>query len=234
MSTPVDSPLLLLTRPESDSQEWAEWLSELGIRSLISPVLEIEPLSPAYDSATYSGIIITSKHSLAEISSPKDRELFIVGQSTAALATEMGFTNIEVISLTADCLIAALSPRKFDKPLLYLSGDVISVDIPARLAERGITVHRKTAYAAHARTSLSREAEEALRAGLVGGVLLFSARSAVVFRALAGHLPLGGMDAFCFSEAIARQEEGHWRSVYAPQRPVKEDFELLIRRHYRM
>jgi uroporphyrinogen-III synthase len=69
-------------------------------------------------------------------------------------------------------------------PVLYLSGKETAGDLAGDLAARGLEVERVVLYEAVAATTLPREARFALQEGTADGVLIYSPRSARVWKAL--------------------------------------------------
>lgn len=224
-------PKLLLTRPESDNEHWAKLLGSMGIETIASPLLHIEHLSKPIDCKDYSGIIITSKHAVIPAAECGNLPAYLIGNATAAHAKDYGFSHIAAIAPTARELLALIPAAQGEKPLLYASGEVTSVDVVKLLEERGINAKQEIVYKAIAAESLSAEAERALAQGEIDGVLLFSARTAEIFQGLTSHRHV---TLFCLSEAIAHAcaPDEQWREVLFPESPTAEALATLIHEYY--
>ncbi|MBM3617991.1 MAG: uroporphyrinogen-III synthase [Alphaproteobacteria bacterium] len=222
---------LLLTRPESDNIYWAKLLHSFGIKTVSSPLLRIQSFSPLLNPRDYSGIIITSKHAVLPASGCSNLPAYAIGAATAAFAKENGFANIAAVAPTVRELLALIPPQTNGLPLLYASGEVTTVDVVQELKARGIACHQQIVYRAEAAESLTADTLNGLRDGSIGGVLLFSARTAEIFQMLT---PSRDLTLFCFSKAIADAcaPHGQWRNVVYADVPTAEAFEALIREHH--
>lgn len=225
-------PRLLFTRPESDNDYWAKLLQTYGIETVSSPLLHIQPLTVVFNPAAYSGIILTSRHAVTPALDCRALPAHVIGQATANFAVERGFTQITTIAQTAQELLPMIPDSESGKPLLYASGENISVDVVQELQKRGISAVREVVYQAVAAENLSEEAYNGLKNGSIDGVALFSLRTAEIFRKLT---PSHDVSLFCFSLAIAEScaAAGQWRGVRYPALPRADAFEECIAKHYR-
>ncbi|HSG94248.1 MAG TPA: uroporphyrinogen-III synthase, partial [Afifellaceae bacterium] len=92
-------------------------------------------------------------------------------------------------------------------PLIYLAGKARSGDLEGRLEGIGFSVDLRVVYDMEDVGRLSDVAVDALRAGEIDGVLIYSQRSAAAFALAlraADLTPLSGVHAFCLSDAVAR------------------------------
>ncbi|MFV3131713.1 uroporphyrinogen-III synthase [Niveispirillum sp. KHB5.9] len=200
---------VLVTRPEPGAAQTAASLSALGYHPILAPVLTIEPIpGPPIDLSGFDAVAVTSANgvrALAARTADRGRPLYAVGARTAALARDLGFTDVH----SADGDVASLSALLAGKGhVLHVAG----VDVAGELAPADIVVTRLTAYQAVAAKDLPVEALDALRGGLVAYVTLFSPRTADLFVRLAqkaGLSPLaGGWTALCLSAAVAQAASG--------------------------
>jgi uroporphyrinogen-III synthase len=203
----------------------------MGHRVLISPVLRI-----AFDpdivipEKAYQAIAITSANGSRALAGnpalPRLLKLpvFTVGLQSAEAATEIGFTNVEAtggnVSALAARMRVTLNPRL--GPILYLSGQDIAGDLAGMLAEHGFDVERAILYKAAPAWALESKAVQALSGGEIGGVLLYSQRSARIWRSLIESAGL--TDAcrtvrhYCLSSKVAAALAPAYRTI-APERP---------------
>jgi uroporphyrinogen-III synthase len=144
-----------------------------------------------------------------------------VGSQSAEAARKTGFRKIRQAGGSVAALIdhvrGELSSR--EGPLLYLSGEETSGDIPGSLEAGGFKVDRVVLYAAQPALCLEPPAAEAVRNNEAGGVLLYSARSARVWaKCIAADNLIPYMEAllhYCLSPQVAEALPGEWRTVTA-------------------
>jgi uroporphyrinogen-III synthase len=184
---------LVLTRPLEDSEKLAGTLEGMGHRVLISPVLRIVLYSDiAIPEQAYQAIAITSANgSRALEGNPALNQLsrlpvFTVGAQSGEAAMQVGFRNVEAtggdVSLLATRILTSCNPQS--GPVLYLSGQDIAGDLEGMLGQKGFEVRRVVLYEAVPARALENETAQALRKGDVDGVLLYSRRSARIWRTL--------------------------------------------------
>jgi uroporphyrinogen-III synthase len=186
---------ILLTRPAPDNQKTAAALRAAGYDVLLAPMLRFEPVPFDIDEdEAFAGIVLTSANAAraAEASKLAARlrklPVFAVGDHTAAVAREAGFSD--VLSAGADGAtlreliverVAARSGKSARGALLYLAGENLSRDLGRELALHGLTLVTKTAYRMAAVHSLPPDVGEAFARGGIEAVMHFSARSARAF-----------------------------------------------------
>ena len=100
---------LLVTRPAEDAAPLAALLEEKGHEVTLEPLLTIEPVDNAVlDFEGVQALLITSANGVrafAERNAERDLPVLAVGDASASVARELGFTNVE--SATGD--VAALA-----------------------------------------------------------------------------------------------------------------------------
>ena len=234
MPTRSKSPLgLLVTRPAEDATATAEKLQRRGFRPILTPLLTIAPIPDAVlpDLGDYLGLIVTSANGVRALAERTDRRgdlIMAVGEHTAARARALGFTRVESADGDALVLVNYVSDRldPDEGKLLHLRGETLAVDPAPILRDAGFTVDSCTLYRAEIIERLTDEAEAALAAGTVEGVLLYSPRSATAFEAaLKGGI--GGeaakaLTAYCLSPAVAKALALAYRSVQVAPHPLGE------------
>jgi uroporphyrinogen-III synthase len=184
---------LVVTRPIEDSEKLARTLSDKGHRVFMSPVLRIVLHSDvAIPERAYQAVAITSANGSRALAGNSALTrlsrlpVFTVGAQSAEAALKTGFTNVEAtggdVDALAACILAACTPES--GPILYLSGKDIAGDLEATLTQHGFEVERIVLYEAVAARALENETARTLARCEVDGVLLYSRRSARIWRTL--------------------------------------------------
>lgn len=185
---------VLVTRPHPDGEATANSLRASGFEVLLAPMLRFEPV-PFHDDdeARYGAVIVTSANALRAIGPHLSSSrllklpLFAVGEHTAVLARDAGFS--EVIAAGGDAgalrelVLASAKAKRLKKaaPLLYLAGADLARDLAGELGEKGFTVVTHTTYRMVPALSLPREVCDAFVASKIEAVLHYSRRSARAF-----------------------------------------------------
>ncbi len=223
-------PRILVTRPREDARALAEALAERGIEAVIEPMLAIEFLPPpALDLEGVQALLFTSANgarAFAHASARRDLPVLAVGPATARAARAAGFADVAVAGGDVEALavLAAERLRAAAGALLHVSGSAVAGDLAGRLGAAGFEVRRAVLYEARAAESLSPETARDLARGAIGGVMLFSPRTAKTFVTLAARAGLGealaATEALCLSEAVAAAARAlPWRAVRIAERP---------------
>ncbi len=143
---------ILLTRPLEDCSEIILKFQSLGHKVSHLPLLTIGKM--AYEEikfSDYGGIIFTSANAIKFLDLNKlDKNIlcFCVGAMTEKKARTVGFQN----TISADGNVSNLKELILqnyeikDKPLLYISGETISVDLDKQLLNEGYNVKRIINY----------------------------------------------------------------------------------------
>jgi uroporphyrinogen-III synthase len=239
----AETKLLWHTRPRDDSAFFANELAPFGIESIIGPVLQImkKPVTSVVERMP-NALLLTSRHACHALAampaSWRALPTYCVGNATAKAATEHGFTRI--ISGTSD--VQALLPRisgevSSGSTLLYLAGDEIRADVKTMLAARGIDVTMAVVYYAIAEAALAEPVRTALAEGKIGGVALFSPRTARIAGELMHQAGLAeaarGVTAYCFSSNVAEMAASMpWAGVHTCQAPTRRAMRELIISHH--
>ncbi|MEK9660715.1 MAG: uroporphyrinogen-III synthase [Alphaproteobacteria bacterium] len=202
---------VLLTRPLADSRETAAFLAARGIDTVIAPLMEIAVRDEVPPLADVQAVLITSANGLrafAGQSARRDIPVFAVGDASARAAGAAGFVTVE--SAAGDVHDLANLVRRRLRPavgaLLHPAGTVLAGDLAAMLAADGFDVRRYVAYAAKPADRLPDAAVQALRDGTIAAVLLYSPRTATLFRDLADAAGMARycakIEALCLSQAV--------------------------------
>lgn len=206
---------VLVTRPAPDNAATAAALRARGYDAVLSPVLLFEPV-PFHDKADvrYDGVVVTSANALRAVAEHPSLaawcklRLFAVGEATADVARQAGFTNILVAdgdgASLRDLIVGKL---KKGGTLCYLAGEVLSRDLAGELEARGISVVTHTVYRMAPVPQLTAEVVTAFNADAIEAVLHFSRRSARAFfdaaRGSGVEISALALPHCCISDAVA-------------------------------
>lgn len=199
---------ILVTRPLEDGETIAARLRQQGHQALLAPLLTPRFLDgPEPDLDDVQAILATSANgirALARRTARRDAAIFAVGPQTAGQARDAGFTDIRSADGDAGALADAVTrwTEAQRGVLLHVCSEEAPGTLVALLGRRGFTVRRAALYRVEAAAALPQDVRAALAAGALDGAMFFSPRSARVFCALAGDLPVPAT-AFCISAATA-------------------------------
>jgi uroporphyrinogen-III synthase len=184
---------ILVTRPHPDNVATADNLRARGHVVLLAPVLKFEPVV-FHDAseADYSAIIVTSANAIRAAPQLRDLgllelPLFAVGEHTAAVARDVGFTDVIVAGGDAAALrdkvmqSARAKVLKKKSTLLYLAGADLSRDLGGELSAEGFSVVTQTTYRMAPVKIFPRDVCEGFAAHGIEAVLHYSRRSARAF-----------------------------------------------------
>ncbi|MDA9199998.1 uroporphyrinogen-III synthase [Candidatus Pelagibacter sp.] len=143
---------ILLTRPLEDCSEMIIKFKSLGHQVSHLPLLSIEKIDyEQINFSDYKGIIFTSANAVKYLDYKNiDKNLlcFCVGSSTEKKARSAGFQNV----IAAEGNVGNLKElilQNFDQKdgqLIYISGEIISVDLDQQLTNEGYSVKRIVNY----------------------------------------------------------------------------------------
>ncbi len=188
----------------------------LGHTVTISPLMRFRALPDVrLPKRLYQAVLVTSANAVRVLLDHSERDLFAdspllaVGDRTALMARRAGFAKARSAGGSVDDLVALVGStcRPDAGPLLYLAGQARSGDLEGRLEKAGFSVDLRVVYEMEAAGGLSETAVDALCAGEIDGVLIYSQRSAAAFALAlraAGLAPLANIHGFCLSESAAR------------------------------
>ncbi len=179
---------VLITRPESEATALAVALAGRGHATVIAPLFRLQFLHPPAEFATAlascQAVLLTSANgarALAAASEQRSKPVFAVGDTTAATAEGLGFTN--VVSAAGDSrALAELVREKLDPAnglLLHVSGVDVAGDLATALT--GFELRRFALYEARESDVLPDPARAALQARALDSATFFSPRAAAVF-----------------------------------------------------
>jgi len=207
---------LLITRPREDAERTAATLRDRGHTVMFAPLLHIEAVAAELGPGPFAAVLTTSANAARAIAAHERIEelrrlpLYTVGRRSAEAGQAAGFTAVHAADGDAHAMIGIVARELAGAaaPLLYLAGEERSVDIGAELARHGLKVRTAVVYRAAAAERLPSEAERAIAAGELDGVLHYSRRSAETFvrcAAAAGlHDRAHALVHFCLSAQVAK------------------------------
>jgi uroporphyrinogen-III synthase len=179
---------VLLTRPLAQSQEFAAALADRfddALHPVISPLMEVELLTPDLPPEDFVGVIFTSATGV-EASVPFAGRLptlaYCVGARTAKVARAAGFTAISADG-NADALVDLIIARPPGGRLLHLRGEETRGEVAERLTTAGIGTVSMIVYRQRPLPLTGKALELLANTGVVI-VPLFSPRSAALMSGL--------------------------------------------------
>jgi uroporphyrinogen-III synthase len=228
----------LITRPLEDAKPLAELLAGRGVACTVEPLLEIAPDPAAtIDLDGVQAVLFTSANGVrafAAKSSRRDLPVLTVGDGSATVARDAGFSDVTAARGDVDAL-AALVIDKLDPkagPLFHGAASALAGDLQGKLEQAGFTLRRAVLYEAKTATALSPETRMNLALGGIDMVLLFSPRTARTFAELwrAAEAPtLAKTSALCLSAAVAREiADLGWQRVETAANPDQPAMLTLV------
>ena len=209
---------VLLTRPRAGAERFGAALP--GLRTIISPLIEIAGLEDHVTLDGYSGVIFTSENAI-EFIEKASIPAFCIGPRTTAVAMGAG-SYAEQCGHDAEGLVANLLQRKVKGPLLHPHGLHVRGNIAGSLTLRGLNTKGIAVYDQRARKPDDLFHAALSKPGLV--VPLFSPRSAKLFADAVPRVPRDAI-IVAFSENVALALPKDWASqVRTVSRP---DLELM-------
>ena len=209
---------IAVTRPEEDAGPLTAKLTALGHEVVMAPLLTIRPRDGVViPHLPWQAIAVTSANGIRALGTGHGLTSFrtlTVGPQSLAAARAAGFDaeahGGDVNGLAA-FIRGELTPEA--GPILYLSGAETAGDLAAQLAAAGFDCRRVVLYDAAPAETLG-AAEDALRQGRLDAVLLYSPRSAKIWRGLVEAAGLGakaaGLRHLCLSRNVAAALPQDW------------------------
>ena len=175
---------ILLTRPLEDCSEIILKFQSLGHQVSHLPLLTIGKMDyEDFKFSDYGGIIFTSANAIKFLDLNKlDKNIlcFCVGDRTEKKARTAGFQN----TISAEGNVSNLKELILqnyeikDKPLLYVSGETISVDLDKQLLNEGYNVKRIINYRVSHNQKFDENFVEELKINMPDIVYIYSQNSA--------------------------------------------------------
>ncbi len=224
---------LLITRPREDAEPLAALLGERGIETALEPLMSIiDSDTPEPDLSGVQALLITSANGIRAFArrvAERGITVCAIGDASARAAGDLGFGDVASASGDVEALAAMVKADRDPNAgaLLHVAGTDIAGDLSVRLEAAGFEVRRAVLYEARAAGGLSGETRDAMEAGTLDGVLLFSPRTAALFAELVTDAGLSEtcreMNAYCLSPAVAEKAQSlAWRDVVVATEPSQE------------
>lgn len=204
---------LLVTRPRAQGDNLANELRDRGHDVLVLPLLEIIATPQSKISAPDVQAIIMTSAEAARHARPHlegrfcDKNVYAVGEVTAHAAREAGFSHVIVTGQDARSLAFFVEKNLNNKaaPLLYLCGVYRSGEVEKLLEASNFNLIVVPVYDARPVLSSLEKLQDVLSQATPHGVLLFSPRTAALFRdeIVKGKIKVEQMTAYCLSQAVA-------------------------------
>ena len=178
---------ILLTRPLEDCSEMILKLKSLGHQVSHLPLLIVEKMNYGeINFSDYGGIIFTSANAVKYLDYneiDKNITCFCVGNITEKKARNAGFQNTiaaegNVLNLK-ELILQKYLPK--NKPLLYISGEIISVDLDLQLLNEGYNVKRIINYKVSYNEKFDENFIKELKVNIPDIVYVYSQNSASSF-----------------------------------------------------
>ncbi len=224
-------PNVLIIRPQTEAQSLAHCLKQKNIHSTLYPLFKPHFL-PFPDLGTPQAFIITSKNALYSLEAREDLKqipLFVVGDQTASLAQEMGFTTVFRGSGTSQDLVGVILSQADPKkgPLIHLSGEKVTGRLVETLNAHGFDARRQIVYKIEDASELPVSLIEDIQNKTLTHVMFFSPRTTTVFVNLLKKGKLEGstshMTSLCLSENVAEKARLiPWEKVWVSSKPTTE------------
>ena len=178
---------ILLTRPLEDCKEMIIKFKSLGHQVSHIPLLTIDKVDhEQINSLDFKGIIFTSANSIKFLDLKNiDKNLlcFCVGSATEKKARSVGFQNIIAAEGNVENL-KELVLQNFDQKdgkLIYVCGEIISVDLDQQLIKEGYNIDRVINYRTNHNQKFDEKFIMELKLNMPDMVYIYSQNSAQSF-----------------------------------------------------
>ena len=175
---------ILLTRPLEDCSEMIVKFKSLGNQISHLPLLRIDKVN--YEQINFSdfkGIIFTSANAIKFLNLRdinKNILCFCVGSATEKKARSVGFQNVFAAEGNVENLKELLLQNfnQKDGPLIYISGETISIDLDQQLLKEGYNIKRIINYKTSHNQNFDDEFVKQLKLNMPDMVYVYSQNSA--------------------------------------------------------
>ena len=175
---------ILLTRPLEDCSEMILKFQSLGHQVSHLPLLIVEKMNyEEINFYNYGGVIFTSANAIKFLDLDKiDKDIicFCVGDMTEKRARMVGFQN----TIAAEGSVSNLKELILqnyeikNKPLLYISGEIISFDLAQQLLNEGYNIKRIINYRVSHNQNFSENFIKELKINIPDIIYVYSQNSA--------------------------------------------------------
>ena len=178
---------ILLTRPIEDCSEIISKFQSLGHQVSHLPLLSVNKVNYGeINFSDYKGIIFTSANAVKFLDLKKIEKkmlCFCVGSATEKKARSVGLQNVIAAGGNVENL-KELILQNFDKKdgkLIYISGEIVSVDLDHQLEEEGYNIKRVINYRASPIEKFEERFIDELKLKIPDIVYIYSQNSASSF-----------------------------------------------------
>jgi len=188
-----------ITRTQPAADKTAEAIRRLGFDPIIVPLLRITPPDTMPPITPKTAVLVfTSSNGVrafCDLTDKRSWPVVTVGDATANVARDMGFTNVQSASGTSETVTELIKTKFNDEaPIIHCSGDIVRGTITADLEAAGYTAQRDIFYKTETIGHLPELKD-------VHYVVLHSPLAAKILRALAPNC--AHMSAVCMSPAVS-------------------------------
>ena len=227
---------LLITRPLQDSLAFSKQINQLNksIKTICSPLFEIENFVVNHDLSNIGGLIITSSNALRSLKKSCivfSGPVFCVGKSTALLAQSEGYHSISSNGNTSELrnLIKTIVVKSSEK-LIYFRGEETIGKLGEHLRNENYSVEEVICYR-KVPVSLSKKTIDAITSGVICGATFFSIQTVNLFFNYVKYIP-DDFVAFCISKEVCKTilslyPDSHF-SVRTANSPTMNDMCKLV------
>lgn len=180
---------VIVTRAPPGAGETAARLAAAGYDPIVSPMLEIVPVSmQAIDLGDTTDIVFTSANGVRAFAglglSPATRTAWCVGPSTAEAARKARFASVIEGAGNAEDLAALILDRRqhLRGPLVHIANTAAAGELVARLVAGGLDARFAAPYETRPVETLSPDAIAALESDAPVCVMVHSAKAAEALR----------------------------------------------------
>jgi len=178
---------ILLTRPLEDCSEMILKFQSLGHQVSHLPLIRIEKVNyEEINFSEYGGIVFTSANAvkfLNTVKLDKNIKCFCVGNATENKARSVGFQNTIAaegnVSNLKELILQTYETKS--KKLLYVSGEIISVDLDQQLMKEGYGIKRVINYRVKHNQKFNESFVKDLKLNMPDMVYIYSQNSAQSF-----------------------------------------------------
>jgi len=227
---------ILLTRPLEDSSEMISKFKSLGHQVSHIPLLSIKKIN--YEEikfSDYGGVIFTSANAVKFLDlngQNKNINCFCVGNATEKKARSLGFQNtISAEGSVSNLKELILQNCDFkNKQLLYVSGELISVDLDQDLLKEGFNIKRLINYRVTHNQKFDESFVKKLKLNMPDMVYIYSQNSASSFLSFIKNYQLESLwmntNLLCIGEKSSSiLNEIKWKKIFLFN-PGEEEFLL--------
>jgi uroporphyrinogen-III synthase len=212
----------------------------MGHDVMLQPMLRVVFSDPPEALPEPAALIATSRNGVRALAAwPiaaawRGKPLLVTGEGSARTAVDAGFTDVRPGGADAAALASRIvrDLRKGEGPIVYAAAHDRAGALAGGLTAAGYDLRVIEAYRADPVTELDPGVAEALRAGRIDGILVFSRRTAEAFVAAVAAAGLSGALAaiacYALSERIAEPLRALSSSVKVAERPDFDGIQALI------